>query len=269
MPRYAIGDLQGCYDPMRRLLDAVRFDPARDQLWTVGDIVNRGPQSLECLRFFHQLGDRARVVLGNHDLHLLAVARGIQRVKKGDTLQAVLDAPDAAELLDWLTRQPLLYREGNDVLVHAGLAPQWTVDQAERLAEEVHAALRGDQRDAYLRGMYGNEPDCWDDTLAGPVRWRVITNYLTRMRFCTPAGALDLTSKEGPESSLPGYLPWFEAPARRNADARIIFGHWASLLGRSTHANAIALDTGCVWGHQLTLFDLDANTYHRCDCHAS
>jgi bis(5'-nucleosyl)-tetraphosphatase (symmetrical) len=268
MPRYAIGDLQGCYEPMRRVLDAVRFDPVRDVLWSVGDIVNRGPQSLECLRFLYELDDRARVVLGNHDLHLLAIAHGAQKLKKGDTLQPILDAPDAAELLDWLARQPLLYREGNDVLVHAGLAPQWTVDEAERLAAEVHAALRGKQRDAYLRGMYGNEPDCWDDTLTGPTRWRVITNYLTRMRFCTPAGALDLKSKEGPESSLPGYLPWFEAPGRRNTDARIIFGHWASLLGRSTHANAIALDTGCVWGQRLTLFNLDTNALHHCDCAA-
>jgi bis(5'-nucleosyl)-tetraphosphatase (symmetrical) len=268
MPRYAIGDLQGCYEPMRRVLDAVRFDPARDVLWSVGDIVNRGPQSLECLRFLYELGDRARVVLGNHDLHLLAIAHGAQKLKKADTLQPVLDAPDAAELLDWLARQPLLYREGNDVLVHAGLAPQWSIDEAERLAAEVHAALRGKQRDAYLRGMYGNEPDCWNEALTGPTRWRVITNYLTRMRFCTPAGALDLKSKEGPESSLPGYLPWFEVPGRRNADARIIFGHWASLLGRSTHANAIALDTGCVWGQRLTLFNLDTNALHHCDCAA-
>jgi len=266
MTRYAVGDLQGCFDPLRCLLDRVQFDASRDQLWSVGDIVNRGPQSLECLRLFYELGDSARVVLGNHDLHLLAIAHGQQSLKKGDTLRPILDAPDAADLLDWLAQQPLLYRDGNDVLVHAGIAPQWTIEQAETLAAEVHKALRGKKRDTYLQAMYGNEPACWSDDLSGPTRWRVITNYLTRMRFCTPEGVLDLKSKEGPESSLPGYLPWFEAPSRRRTDTRIIFGHWASLLGRCSHPNIIALDTGCVWGNELTLFNLDSNSYHRCAC---
>ncbi len=173
MTRYAVGDLQGCFDPLRCLLDRVQFDASRDQLWSVGDIVNRGPQSLECLRFFYELGDSARVVLGNHDLHLLAIAHGQQSLKKGDTLRPILDAPDAADLLDWLAQQPLLYRDGNDVLVHAGIAPQWTIEQAETLAAEVHKALRGKKRNAYLQAMYGNEPTRWSDDLRGPTRWRI------------------------------------------------------------------------------------------------
>lgn len=266
MARYAVGDLQGCFDPLRRLLDRVGFDPAADRLWSVGDLVNRGPQSLECLRFFRDLGASARVVLGNHDLHLLAVAGGIRKLKRSDTLQPILDAPDAAELLEWVARQPLLYREADYVLVHAGLAPQWTIDDAERLAAEVAAVLKSPQRDTYLRGMYGDEPALWSDALQGPTRWRVITNYLTRMRFCNAYGALDLRHKEGPETAPAGFLPWYEAPNRRSAGERIIFGHWASLLGRTQRPDAIALDTGCVWGNKLTLFGLDSGQRLYCSC---
>ncbi|MET0377642.1 MAG: symmetrical bis(5'-nucleosyl)-tetraphosphatase, partial [Spongiibacteraceae bacterium] len=193
MARYAVGDIQGCFDPLRRLLDRVGFDPATDQLWSVGDLVNRGPQSLECLRFFRDLGTSARVVLGNHDLHLLAVAAGIRKLKRSDTLQPILDAYDAAELLGWVAQQPLFYREADYVLVHAGVPPQWTIDQTERLAAEVAAVLASSQRETYLRGMYGDEPVIWSDALQGPKRWRVITNYLTRMRFCAADGTLDLT----------------------------------------------------------------------------
>lgn len=266
MTRYAVGDIQGCFDPLRRVLDQVRFDPASDQLWAVGDLVNRGPQSLECLRFFRDLGASARVVLGNHDLHLLAVAQGIRSLKRGDTLQPILDAPDAAELLDWVTRQPLLYREPDFIMVHAGLAPQWTVDAAEGYAAEVSAVLNSPQRETFLRGMYGDEPDCWSDDLSGVTRWRVITNYLTRMRFCRADGTLDLKTKEGPEHAKSGFMPWFDAPARRSAGTRILFGHWATLRGRSSRADAIALDTGCVWGDTLSLFTLETGVMVRCAC---
>ncbi len=266
MARYAVGDLQGCFDPLRRLLDQVDFDPAVDRLWSVGDLVNRGPQSLECLRFFRDLGASARVVLGNHDLHLLAVAAGIRKLKRSDTLRPILDAPDAAELLEWVARQPLFYRETDYVLVHAGLAPQWTIDDAERLAAEISEVLNSSQRETYLLGMYGDEPATWSDTLQGPVRWRVITNYLTRIRFCDANGTLDLRHKEGPETAPAGFMPWYDAPNRRSIGARIIFGHWASLLGRSNRPDAIALDTGCVWGNKLSLFALDTGKLISCSC---
>ena len=268
MARYAVGDLQGCFAPLRRLLDQVRFDPARDQLWSVGDLVNRGPQSLECLRFFAGLGDAARVVLGNHDLHLLAVAEGVEPAKRSDTLQDILAAPDRDELLGWLRRQPLLYCDslGDYSMVHAGLAPQWTLARAQELADEVAAVLRSDSYPDYLRNMYGNHPDCWDDALSGPTRWRVITNYLTRLRFCDQRGVMDLRSKEGPETAPAGFMPWFEVPERRSAGSTNIFGHWAALLGRAHRTDVFALDTGCVWGGQLTLFNLETREYFRCAC---
>lgn len=268
MARYAVGDLQGCFTPLRHLLDRVRFDPARDQLWSVGDVVNRGPQSLECLRFVVGLGPAVRVVLGNHDLHLLAVAEGIEPFKRSDTFQDILEAPDRDELLGWLRRQPLLYRDpcGDYAMVHAGLAPQWTLEQAQALADEVAAVLRGDGFREYLRGMYGNEPDCWDETLTGVTRWRVITNYLTRLRFCTRRGAMDLHSKEGPGTAPAGFMPWFDVPERRSAGRALIFGHWAALLGRAQRDDVFALDTGCVWGGHLTLFNLDTREYFRCEC---
>lgn len=266
MARYAVGDLQGCFDPLRRLLDRVHFDPASDRLWSTGDLVNRGPQSLQCLRFFRELGASARVVLGNHDLHLLAVAAGIRKMKRGDTLQPILDAPDAADLLAWIEDQPLFYREADYALVHAGLAPQWTLDDAARLSAEVSTALRGKERESYLNGMYGDEPDRWSEALTGPIRWRVITNYLTRMRVVTPDGALNLRFKDAPQEAPQGYMPWYEAPARRSAGSCIIFGHWASLMGRSHRKDVIALDTGCVWGNKLTLYALDSGDYYSCGC---
>lgn len=266
MTRYAVGDLQGCFDPLKRLLDRVAFDPARDCLWSVGDIVNRGPQSLECLRFLYELGDAARVVLGNHDLHLLAVAHGVRPLKRGDTLQTLLDAPDAADLLSWLRRQPLLYREGDYTMVHAGLAPQWTLDRAEQLAREVQQALQSDRIDEFLHGMYGDMPDCWRDDLVGVERLRVITNYLTRMRFCDASGRLDLKNKLGPGSAKPGFWPWYDAPQRKSAGTELIVGHWAALMGHTERDDVFALDTGCVWGEQLTLFNLETKALLRCEC---
>lgn len=266
MTRYAVGDIQGCFDPLQRLLDRVKFDPTRDQLWSVGDIVNRGPQSLECLRFLYRLGDSARVVLGNHDLHLLAVAHGVRPLKRGDTLQPILDAPDCAELLAWLRRQPLLHRDGKYTMVHAGLAPQWTVARAQQLANEIAAVLQGKRLLEFLRGMYGDTPICWSDELHGIERWRVIVNYLTRIRFCTATGVLDLKSKEGPATAPPGFLPWFEVPQRKSAGDILIVGHWAALMGKTQRDDVIALDTGCVWGQRLTLLNLETQALSGCDC---
>lgn len=268
MTRYAVGDLQGCFAPLRKLLDKARFNPTRDQLWSVGDLVNRGPQSLDCLRFFVELGSSARVVLGNHDLHLLAVANGIRPLKRGDTLREILDAPDSAELLEWVRRQPLLYSspEGDYTLLHAGLAPQWSLADAHRLAAEVSAVLRGPNYLEFLRGMYGDQPDRWSDDLQGVERWRVITNYLTRMRFCTPAGQLEFASKEGPEDAPPGFLPWFDVPGRKSAGHPLIVGHWASLMGRANRADIFALDTGCVWGQHMTLLNLETKRSRHCEC---
>ena len=266
MTRYAVGDVQGCFGPLQRLLKRVKFDPAHDQLWSVGDLVNRGPQSLECLRFFYELGDSARVVLGNHDLHLLAVAHGVRPLKRNDTLQPILDAPDCAELLTWLRRQPLLHRDGEYTMVHAGLAPQWTVARAQQLADEITAVLQGNQLVEFLRGMYGDTPACWSEDLQGIERWRVIVNYLTRLRFCTTAGVLDLKSKAGPGTAPPGFLPWFDVPQRKSAGDTLIVGHWAMLMGNTQRDDVIALDTGCAWGNRLTLLNLETRALLACEC---
>lgn len=268
MTRYAVGDVQGCWEPLQCLLKHVKFNPRHDELWSVGDIVNRGPQSLECLRFFAQLGDSARVVLGNHDLHLLAVAHGIRKLKRSDTLQPILDAPDRAELLAWLIRQPLFYRppSGDYAMVHAGLAPQWSLAKAQRLSDEISAVLQSDQLVEFLTGMYGDTPDTWSDELRGIERLRTITNYFTRLRICTADGTLDLDSKDEPERAPPGFMPWFSVPARKSAGANIIFGHWATLLGRAERSDVFALDTGCVWGHKLTLLNLETQALSSCEC---
>lgn len=266
MTRYAVGDVQGCFGPLQRLLTRVDFDPSRDQLWSVGDIVNRGPQSLECLRFFCALGDSARVVLGNHDLHLLAVAHGARSPKRGDTLQPILDAPDCAELMTWLRRQPLLHHDGGYTMVHAGIAPQWSIAYAQQLADEISTVLQDERITQFLEGMYGDTPDCWSDDLRGIERWRVVTNYFTRLRFCTAAGELDLKTKESPEASPPGFMPWFDVPQRKSAGETVIIGHWASLMGNTQRNDVIALDTGCVWGHRLTLLNLETRALSTCEC---
>ncbi len=268
MTRYAVGDLQGCFAPLRKLLDRVHFDPTCDQLWAVGDLVNRGPQSLECLQFFVELGDSARAVLGNHDLHLLAVANGIRPLKRGDTLRPILDAPNCSELLDWLVTLPLLYSDqSNDyTMVHAGLAPQWSIEKAQQLADEVSAVLQSSQQLDFLRGMYGDTPAVWSDDLQGIERWRVITNYLTRMRFCTATGILDLASKESPDSAPTGFMPWFAVPGRKSAGHKLIVGHWATLMGRAERDDIVALDTGCVWGQNLTLYNLESQKLYQCAC---
>lgn len=271
MAVYAVGDLQGCLEPLKCLLADVHFNPAVDRLWLVGDLVNRGPQSLETLRYLYRMRDSLVCVLGNHDLHLLAASRKIERLKKGDTLLEILQAPDCGELLEWLRRQKLMhYDQQRDItMVHAGIAPQWTIKKALRYAAEVEEVLRDDNRIApFLDGMYGNEPARWDPDLRGVTRLRVITNYFTRMRFCNSDGKLDLKIKEGIETAPPGYAPWFSHKDRKAKGQKIIFGHWAALEGKCDEPNVFALDTGCVWGGALTLMNVDTLTLHHCKCAA-
>ena len=271
MTVYAVGDLQGCLQPLQCLLKEVAFDPAKDRLWLVGDLVNRGPQSLATLRFLYAMRDSLICVLGNHDLHLLAVAHNRERLKKADTLQEILDAPDRDELLNWLRQQPLLHydAERDTLLVHAGIPPQWTLSKALKRAAEVQDALRDDTRlPLFLEGMYGNQPARWDKGLRGIERLRVITNYLTRMRFCRADGTLDLKSKEGPGEAPKGFAPWFSYANRKTRKHKIIFGHWAALEGRCSQPNLFALDSGCVWGGAMTLLNLDSGAKHLCHCHA-
>ena len=269
MAVYAVGDLQGCLEPLKCLLERVAFEPGKDTLWLVGDLVNRGPQSLETLRYLYAMRDSIVCVLGNHDLHLLAAGRNIERLKKGDTLREILEAPDAVVLLDWLRQQKLMHYDADrDIaLVHAGIPPQWTLKKAMRCAEEVEEALRDDNRfEPFLDGMYGNEPAKWDKDLQGVTRLRVITNYFTRMRFCTSDGKLDLKSKEGLDSAPAGYAPWFTHKERKTKGLNIIFGHWAALEGRCDEPGVYALDTGCVWGGAMTLMNVDTRALIRCEC---
>jgi bis(5'-nucleosyl)-tetraphosphatase (symmetrical) len=260
MPTYAIGDIQGCDREFRKLLDKLKFDPGRDRLWLVGDLVNRGPDSLRVLRFVRNLGDAAILVLGNHDLHLLALAAGNRKHAKKSTLDAVLKAPERDELLHWLRHQPLLHHDASlDLtLIHAGLPPQWDLTQAQHCACELESVLRSDDYEEFLRAMYGDQPERWTPDLAGMNRLRFITNCLTRLRFCTPDGTLALKEKGEIGSQTPGLVPWFEAVDRRTRHDRIIFGHW-STLGYWTGSNVWAIDSGCLWGGALTAIRLDAD----------
>lgn len=248
---YFIGDVQGCDGDLARLLDAIDFSPSRDSAYFLGDLVNRGPDSAGVLRRLMALDGAAHAILGNHDLALLALAAGVRRARADDTAAAVLRCPDAAHLLGWLRRQPLARSAGGCLLVHAGVLPQWSADQTLALAAEVEAQLRGPGCDAFLADMYGNAPAAWDDALAGPDRWRVIVNALTRLRFCTPAGAMDFDSSESAANAPAGLVPWFDAPTRRTTGSPIAFGHW-SRLGLLLRDDVLGLDTGCVWGGQLT-----------------
>jgi bis(5'-nucleosyl)-tetraphosphatase (symmetrical) len=258
--RYAIGDIQGCCDELKALLKRCHYSADRDELWFVGDLVNRGPQSLETLRFVRSLGAGATVVLGNHDLHLLALAFGSRRkVKDGDTLDDILSAPDRDQLLEWLLGRPLaVYDEPRgDFLVHAGLAPDWTPRVAAKLAREVEAVLREDARTLF-DGMYGNKPERWNDNLRGMDRLRFVINAFTRMRFCGADGAIDLKMKAAPGEQPEHLFPWFDAPGRKSGGVRVICGHW-STLGYRRRADLLALDTGCIWGGALTAVNLDAD----------
>lgn len=266
MATYAIGDIQGCHNSFLRLLDACVFDPARDRLWLVGDLVNRGPHSLATLRFVKSLGNAALVVLGNHDLYLLMVAEGVEKRRgKGDTLDEILDAPDCDELLDWLRRQRLCHVERGFCMVHAGLLPQWTVPQARALAAEVEALLQGKGYRKTLAHMWGSEPAAWSDELAGWDRMRVVVNAMTRMRFCTPGGTMEFKSKGEVADAPAGHLPWFEVPGRRSADHVLVTGHW-SALGLRIEPNLLALDSGCLWGRHLTAVRLEDRQVFQVDC---
>ena len=256
MATYAIGDIQGCYAPLAQMLERVRFDPAADRLWVVGDLVNRGPDSLRVLRTLRGLGSAATIVLGNHDLYLLMVAAGLKRRLGDDTLFQVLEAPDRDELLDWLARRPLLQVEGEYVLVHAGLLPQWSVAHAQLLADEVGAALAGPQAREFLRNLAGDRPARWKEGLKGWSRLRVIVNALTRLRFCSADGRMDLSAKGAPDKAPPSTLPWFRVPGRLSRTHTVVCGHW-SALGFYREPGLIALDSGCVWGGKLTALRIE------------
>jgi bis(5'-nucleosyl)-tetraphosphatase (symmetrical) len=267
MATYAIGDIQGCYDSFQQLLQKIGFQPQVDNLWLVGDVINRGSGSLEMLRWIYRHRHRVVMVLGNHDLHALAVAEGYVPAHASDTLQALLDAPDAGELFGWLRQQPLVYRTDTYLMVHAGLLPQWSADDAVRLATEVQQALSGNGYHDFLSQMYGNQPVRWDESLAGVDRLRLITNAMTRLRTCTPQGEMNFKFS-GELMDVPaGYIPWFDVPGRRSADTAIICGHW-SALGLVQRSDLYALDTGCLWGGRLTAMRLEDKVIFQVPCAA-
>lgn len=258
MSTYAIGDVQGCADELKALLDKIQYDPAVDQLWFVGDLVNRGPKSLATLRLVRGLPNVV-TVLGNHDLHLLAMCLTDTAEVNPHTMDDILNAPDRDELIDWLRQQPLLHRDPHQhiTLVHAGIPPCWDLVSAERHAAEVAEVLRGDQCAAFLTQLYGNEPNQWHEDLQGWDRLRFIINAFTRMRYCDAAGRLQLEYKGPPDQAPENHIPWFELPSKLPENERILFGHWASLGGKVNKPNLFALDTGCVWGNTLTALRLD------------
>lgn len=258
----AIGDLQGCLGSLERLLAQIE---AGTRLLFVGDLVNRGPQSLEALRFVRALGDRAIALLGNHDLHLLAVDAGIRPQHRDDTLQEILDAADREELIDWLRRRPLAHFDAGALFVHAGVLPQWTVEKTLALAREVESRLRADDYRDFLATMYGNQPARWDDALTGADRLRCVINALTRLRFVAADGTMDFKVKEGAAAAPPGYVPWFEHPQRATRGTPVVFGHW-STLGLLLREDAICLDTGCVWGGRLTAMSWPRRRIVQVDC---
>ena len=266
MALYLIGDVQGCDAALQRLLDDISFSPSRDTLHLLGDLVNRGPDSLAVLRRLMAYGDAAHCLLGNHDLHLLAIAHGVRPPHRLDTLGAILGAADRAALLDWLRRQRLARLErfsGEDILmVHAGVLPGWDAAQTLALAAEVQTVLQGPGLNDFLHRMYGNEPAVWDESLRDIDRLRVIVNALTRLRFCTAEGRMEFDTKEGADAAPDGYLPWFDVPGRQTADVTVAFGHW-STLGWQEHPKLLALDTGCVWGGALSAVRLCADGAHE------
>ncbi len=265
MSTYVIGDIQGCHDSLVRLIEACALDPARDRLWLVGDLVNRGPHSLATLRFIRALGEQAVSVLGNHDFYLLGVACGAIERGTDDTLDDVLMAPDCGEVIEWLRHRPLMHVEASYALVHAGLLPEWTIEQAHNLASEVEAALRGPYWAEFLRHLWGAKPTRWRDDLAGWDRLRVIVNAMCRMRMCSADGEMQLKFK-GPIDGAPeGVLPWFRVPGRRSLTHTILCGHW-SALGFHDDDGILALDTGCVWGGYLTAVRLDDRKVFSIKC---
>ena len=251
---YAVGDIQGCAPSLKALIKKL---PVQSKMIFLGDLVNRGPDSLGTLRYLKKLQEEKRIecILGNHDLHLLAVDSGIRKTKGLDTVQPILDAPDRADLMNWLRHRPMALSNGKVLTVHAGVLPQWDLQQTIECAQEVEKALRKKSYKDFLANMYGNTPNKWSNSLKGYERLRIITNALTRIRFCTPAGMMEFESKEGFEDGPKGYIPWFKTPKRKTQDALIYFGHW-STLGLLQHGNVIGLDTGCVWGGKLTAMEI-------------
>ena len=271
MATYAIGDIQGCYHAFTALLARLQFNPKHDQLWLVGDLINRGGGSLEVLRWCYANSDVVTAVLGNHDLHALVVANGFVQPHRGDTLDALLAAPDSATLLDWLRHQKMIHANDDYVMVHAGLLPQWTVAQALALGAEVESALSAENYCDFLAAMYGNLPNQWDENLTGFDRLRVITNAMTRLRICSATGEMEFKFK-GELADVPvPYLPWFNVPNRKSAKDTIVFGHWSALASQQTFLEEknklYALDTGCLWGGQLTAFCLETKMMTQVESH--
>jgi bis(5'-nucleosyl)-tetraphosphatase (symmetrical) len=248
---YWIGDLQGCNASFGRLLEVLDFSPSRDRLVVLGDLINRGPDSLGVLKRLTQMENSATCLLGNHDLFVLAAHHGAISLKKGDTAQALLESAQAAQWMDWLAWRPMVHEECGCLLVHAGVLPQWTPKQTLALGHEVEQVLRGPDRHDFLHHMFGNQPTRWHDELSGHDRLRVIVNALTRLRFCTPEGEMEFATKEGPGSAPAGYMPWFEVPERRTRSTPVVFGHW-SMIGGLCQPGLACLDTGCLWGRQLS-----------------
>lgn len=264
MATYAIGDVQGCFASLERLVHHIQFNPRQDQLWFVGDLVNRGPRSLDVLRYIKDLGAAARVVLGNHDLFLLAATEGIVALRPKDTIHEILTAHDRDKLIHWLRHQPLHHRSGAYLMIHAGLLPQWTIDEAASCAREVESALTGPACNTFLQTLFHGTVPNWHPAISGTERLVATTRALTRLRVCTPTGAL--SSFSGPPDETPtGYQPWFRIPARQNADHTVIFGHWAA-LGLLVEANVLAIDSGCVWGRQLTAIRLEDRQVFQVHC---
>ena len=262
MSTYVIGDIQGCLEPLERLLEAVSFSPLSDELWLVGDLVNRGPSSLEVVRFVRALGDRCKVVLGNHDLHFLAVAVGVRKARKGDTLDKLLAAPDLKDHIDWFRHVPVAHFSRDTLMVHAGVAPRWSLEQTLSRAAELESALRGERFVELLRDLFANSPATYKEKLTAAERTIAITNTLTRLRFCGPNGKLDFDYKGPKDRPPPGMKPWFAHKERVLRDTPIVFGHWAALEGKTGVNTALALDTGCVWGKRLTALDLSTGNRH-------
>ena len=266
MATYAIGDLQGCFHSFQALLKQIQFNPERDRLWFVGDLINRGPGSLDVMRWILAHQSSVVTVLGNHDLHTLVVAEGFVSAHRSDTIQSLLDAPDAPELLGWLRQQPLVHFEHGYLMVHAGLLPDWSVPQALALGHEVQSALQAPNYRDFLKHMYGNDPKRWDDKLTGWDRLRVITNAMTRLRICSADGEMEFKFKGELQNIPDGYQPWFELSQRASVNTPIVFGHW-SALGLQHKNNVYSLDTGCLWGGHLSAMRLDDKQIFQVPCH--
>lgn len=266
MATYAIGDIQGCFSPLQSLVRQFEFNPLADRLWLVGDLVNRGPDSLSVLRYLKGLGSSAVVVLGNHDLHLLAVGSGCSAPRPKDTFHDILNAPDREDLLEWLRGRRLLHLEDDAMMIHAGLLPQWTVKEADDYAQEVETILRSTDYRSFLKALYEESPSSqWTSRLTGMKKAVAVSKTLTRLRICTQEGKVDLSFKRAPEQAPTGYLPWFQVPNRRSTDTTIVFGHWAA-LGLHIQDNVLGLDSGCVWGKQLTAVRLEDRKVFQVPC---